>query len=48
MVLGVSLTLQSALSAGRLGCHHMSLCVEAKERQSVYVFVPKLCLQRAI
>lgn len=43
MVLGVALTLQSALSAGRLGCCNMSLCMEAKEKQSVYVFVPTKC-----
>ncbi len=43
MVLGVALTLQSALSAVRLGCHNMSLCVdvfvcvEEKEGGRVYV-----------
>lgn len=45
MVLGVALTLQSVLSAVRLGCHNMSLCgdvfvcVVEKERGRVCVCV---------
>ncbi len=45
MVLGVALTLQSALSAVRLGCHNVSLCayvfacVWSREREAVYVCV---------
>lgn len=38
MVLGAALTLRSALSAVRSGCHNFSLCVEAKERRIVCVY----------